>query len=56
MAMAGVVLLTAAWSDYSVFTMLAFALAGMPSGVIVFCGHIGLLQAGRLHLTIVFLA
>ena len=56
MAMAGGVILAAAWPDAGVLTMLAAASAGMLSGVIAFRGHVGSLQAGRWHLVIVFLA
>ncbi|MGB1710213.1 MAG: hypothetical protein ACPHIV_04245, partial [Candidatus Puniceispirillaceae bacterium] len=53
MAMAGGVILAAAWPDAGVLTMLAAASAGMLSGVIAFRGHVGSLQAGRWHLVIV---
>ena len=56
LAMAGGVILAAAWPDAGVLTMLAAASAGMLSGVIAFRGHVGSLQAGRWHLVIVFLA
>ncbi len=56
LAMAGGVILAAAWPDTGVLTMLAAASAGMLSGVIAFRGHVGSLQAGRWHLVIVFLA
>ena len=56
MAMAGGVILAAAWPDAGVLKMLAAASAGMLSGVIAFRGHVGSLQAGRWHLVIVFLA
>ena len=56
LAMAGGVILAAAWPDAGVLTMLAAASAGMLSGVIAFRGHVGSLQAGRWHLAIVFLA
>ena len=39
MAMAGGVVLTAAWPDAGVLRMLAAALAGILSGVIAFRGH-----------------
>ena len=39
MAMAGGVILAAAWPDAGVLTMLAAASAGMLSGVIAFRGH-----------------
>ena len=56
LAMAGGVILDAAWPDADVLTMLAAASAGMLSGAIAFRGHVGSLQAGRWHLAIVFLA
>ena len=39
MAMAGGVILAAAWPDAGVLTMLAAVSAGMLSGVIAFRGH-----------------
>ena len=42
MAMAGGVILAAAWPDAGVLTMLAAASAGMLSGVIAFRGHVGI--------------
>ena len=39
MAMAGGVILAAAWPDAGVLTMLVAASAGMLSGVIAFRGH-----------------
>ena len=54
--MAGGVILAAALSDAGVFIMLAAVTAVRLSGVVSFRGHVGLLQAGKWHLTVVLLA
>ena len=44
------------WPDAGVFTLLAAASAATLSRMMSFRGHVGLLQAGKWHKTIVFLA
>ena len=56
MAMAGGVILAAAWPEVVVLTMLAAASAGMLCGVIAFRGDVRSLPTGSWHLAIVFLA